>query len=104
MVDSLRTTGKLPGNFVTKDEARKLGWEEGKSVTAFLGDKRIGGDTFNDTFGELPKADGRTWKEADIGLKSTGKRSSERILYSNDGKVYITTDHYKTYHPYPDAD
>ncbi|MGG4217611.1 ribonuclease domain-containing protein [Paenibacillus jamilae] len=87
----------LPGNYITKIEARKLGWEpsEGNLEKVAPG-KSIGGDVFRNREGLLPKKKGRIWYEADINY-SGGVRGSDRILYSNDGLIYKTTDHYRTF-------
>ena len=93
--------GKLPDNFITKAEAEKLGWIPGKDLSEFASGKSIGGDIFenraNKVTGQklLPDREGRIWHEADIGYKS-GVRGSERIIYSNDGAIYKTPDHYGT--------
>ncbi|HDK7166201.1 TPA: hypothetical protein PTV44_000003 [Clostridium botulinum] len=89
--------GKLPDNFITKLEARKIGWNQ---KTGNLGNiapgKSIGGDIFRNKEGLLPNTKNRVWYEADINYTS-GHRGSDRILYSNDGLIYKTTDHYKTF-------
>ena len=58
--------------------------------------KSIGGDVFRNAEGKLPSSPGRTWFEADINYTS-GFRGSDRIIYSNDGLIYKTTDHYNTF-------
>ena len=58
--------------------------------------KSIGGSTFYNDDGLLPEADGRTWKECDINYTG-GFRGSERIVFSNDGLIYYTNDHYQTF-------
>lgn len=91
--------GELPDNFITKKEARKLGWEPEKgNLHKVAPGKSIGGDVFRNREGLLPKKEGRVWYEADINYQG-GPRGSERILYSNDGLIYKTTDHYKTFTP-----
>ncbi|MBT2770867.1 hypothetical protein J7J47_01300 [Halomonas sp. ISL-60] len=88
---------ELPENYITKREARDLGWNpsEGNLEKVAPG-KSIGGDVFQNREGLLPKKKGRTWYEADINY-SGGTRGSDRILYSNDGLIYKTTDHYRTF-------
>ncbi|WP_110822670.1 ribonuclease domain-containing protein [Paenibacillus illinoisensis] len=88
---------ELPDNYITKKEARALGWEpsEGNLQDVAPG-KSIGGDIFQNREGLLPKKKGRTWYEADINY-SAGTRGSDRILYSSDGLIYKTTDHYRTF-------
>ncbi len=93
----LREYGKLPPNFLTKNEAKQLGWDAQKrNLHKVAPDMSIGGDRFGNYEGLLPKAKGRTWYEADINY-SSGARGADRILYSNDGLIYMTTDHYKTF-------
>lgn len=88
---------ELPPNYITKNEARELGWEpsEGNLHEVAPG-KSIGGDVFRNREGLLPNKKGRIWYEADIHY-SGGRRGSDRILYSNDGLIYQTTDHYKSF-------
>ncbi|PEZ03303.1 hypothetical protein CN326_18410 [Bacillus sp. AFS018417] len=101
LVDSLRQTGKLPSNFVTKVDAAQNGWRPGKAVNNYVPGGQIGGDVFQNTTQVLPAALGRVWYEADVGLSNTMSRSKQpgtRLLYSNDGLMYITYDHYNTVH------
>ena len=87
--------GYLPHNFMTKNEARDLGWEGG-SLEPFAPGMCIGGDKFGNYEGLLPDADGRKYTECDI--NSLGKkRGAERIVFSNDGLIYYTGDHYETF-------
>ncbi|KAF6617130.1 guanyl-specific ribonuclease Sa [Paenibacillus jamilae] len=87
----------LPGNYITKKEARKLGWEPSEvNLEKVAPGKSIGGDVFRNREGLLPEKKGRIWYEADINY-SGGTRGSDRILYSNDGLIYKTTDHYRTF-------
>jgi hypothetical protein len=88
--------GKLPDNFITKAEARKLGWDSG-SVEVYAPGKCIGGDRFGNYEGLLPDAPGRVWTECDIDTLGGGSRGAKRIVFSNDGLVYYTHDHYKTF-------
>ena len=88
--------GKLPDNFITKDEARKLGWDGG-SVEPYAPGKCIGGDRFGNYEGLLPDAPGRTWTECDIDTLDGGSRGAKRIVFSSDGLIYYTHDHYETF-------
>ncbi len=88
---------KLPSNFITKKEAQKLGWENSKGNLAQVAPgKSIGGDYFGNYEGNLPEKDGRDYYECDINYES-GYRGSERIVYSDDGLIYYTADHYETF-------
>lgn len=88
--------GKLPANFITKDEARDLGWEGG-SVEKYAPGKAIGGDRFGNYEGQLPKKKGRTYTECDIDTDDYHSRGSRRIVFSNDGLIYYTHDHYENF-------
>ena len=88
---------ELPENFITKKEATNLGWESKEGNLWDVTDKNsIGGDKFGNREGILPKAEGRQYYECDINYEG-GFRGSERIVYSNDGLIYYTEDHYKTF-------
>ena len=88
--------GMLPDNFITKDEARGYGWDGG-SVEPYAPGKCIGGDKFGNYEGLLPDAPGRTWTECDIDTLGGGSRGAKRIVFSNDGLIYYTHDHYETF-------
>lgn len=90
--------GCLPSNFVTKDEAKQAGWEGG-SLEKYLPGKCIGGDRFGNREGLLPDAPGRTWTECDINTLGASSRGAERIVFSNDGLIYYTGDHYDSFEP-----
>lgn len=87
---------KLPGNFITKQEARNLGWEGG-SLEAYAPGKCIGGDKFGNFEGLLPEAEGRSYRECDIDTLGADSRGAKRIVYSNDGLIYYTEDHYASF-------
>ncbi len=90
--------GKLPGNFITKAEAKKLGWgDRYGSVDDAAPGKSIGGDRFGNREGLLPKKTGRTYTECDIDTRGKKSRGAKRIVLSNDGLVYYTGDHYETF-------
>lgn len=93
----LHTYGKLPSNFITKKEAKELGWvsSEGNLEEVAPG-KSIGGDKFGNYDKMLPEEDGRTFWECDIDYDG-GFRNSKRIVYSNDGLIFYTEDHYVTF-------
>ena len=92
----IHTYGRLPDNFITKDEARDLGWEGG-SLEDYAPGKCIGGDRFGNYEGLLPKAKGRTWTECDIDTLGAEKRGAKRIVFSDDGLIYYTDDHYESF-------
>lgn len=87
----------LPDYYITKKQARQSGWCDWKgNLNQVLPNKMIGGDTYKNREGRLPDKAGRTWYEADINY-TKGYRNQERILYSNDGLVFVTYDHYQTF-------
>ncbi|MCY8484303.1 hypothetical protein MOC97_02155 [Bacillus atrophaeus] len=86
----------MPENYINKGEARKLGWESKKgNLSKVAPGKSIGGDIYKNREKRLPEAKNTVWREADINY-ITGYRGNVRLLYSNDGLIYKTTDHYKT--------
>ena len=88
--------GCLPSNFITKEEARVLGWEGG-GLDDYAYGKCIGGDRFGNYEGLLPDASGRTWTECDIDTMHKDSRGAKRIVFSNDGLIYYTNDHYESF-------
>lgn len=97
IADYIFAHGTLPDNFLTKSEARQLGWDSSQNyVSDVAPGYSIGGDRFGNYEGLLPDASGRKWYEADANY-TAGPRGAERILYSSDGLVYYTSDHYQTF-------
>ena len=88
--------GHLPENFITKSEARALGWSGG-GLDDFDYGKCIGGDRFGNNEGLLPEASGRTYYECDIDTLHEDDRGAKRIVFSNDGLIYYTEDHYDSF-------
>ena len=89
--------GHLPSNFITKRQAKELGWvsSEGNLEEVAPG-MSIGGDYFGNYEGILPESNDRDYYECDIDFDGT-YRNSKRIVYSNDGLIYYTEDHYETF-------
>lgn len=92
----IHTYGHLPDNFITKDEARDLGWTGG-NVEAYAPEMAIGGDVFGNYEGLLPRARGRVYYECDIDTLGYRSRGSRRIIFSNDGLIYYTGNHYESF-------
>lgn len=91
------TYGHLPGNYITKKEAEELGWVSSRGNLAEVAPgKSIGGDRFGNREGLLPEKSGRKYYECDIDYVS-GTRNAKRIIFSNDGLVYYTEDHYESF-------
>ena len=92
----IHTYGKLPGNFITKAAAEGLGWSGG-GLDKYLKNACIGGDRFGNYEGLLPKKQGRTYTECDIDTMGASARGAKRIVFSNDGLIYYTDDHYESF-------
>lgn len=88
------TYGCLPDNFMTKAEARKLGWEGG-GLDDFAPGMCIGGDHFGNYEGLLPED--RDYTECDIDTLGRNSRGAKRIVFSEDGLIYYTEDHYESF-------
>ena len=88
--------GHLPSNYITKKEAEALGWTGG-SLEPYAPGKSIGGSRFGNYEGLLPEKAGRKYTECDIGTKGKKSRGAKRIVYSNDGLIYYTDDHYESF-------
>ncbi len=92
----IHTYGHLPPNFMTKKEAEAAGWSGG-ALDRVVPGMCIGGDRFGNYEGLLPKAKGRQWTECDINTLGAKSRGPERIVFSNDGLIYYTPDHYESF-------
>lgn len=92
----IHTYGHLPDNYITKKEAEKLGWSGG-SLEPYAPGKCIGGSRFGNYEGLLPEKDGRSYTECDIDTLGAEKRGAKRIVFSNDGLIYYTNDHYESF-------
>ncbi len=88
--------GHLPDNYITKKEAEALGWSGG-SLEPYAPGKCIGGSRFGNYEGLLPAAEGRKYTECDIDTLGAKSRGAKRIVFSNDGLIYYTGDHYETF-------
>lgn len=90
------TYSHLPDNYITKKEAQALGWNGG-SLEPYAPGKSIGGDRFGNREGVLPKKSGRNYTECDIDTRGKKSRGAKRIVFSNDGLIYYTEDHYESF-------
>ena len=97
LADYIFEYGKLPENFITKKEAQARGWQD---QYRYVGDiepgRCIGGDYFGNYERKLPVVKGRKYYEADCFYQG-GPRNEYRIIYSTDGHVWFTGDHYETF-------
>ena len=93
----IHTYNRLPGNYITKKEAEELGWQSSKgNLWEVAPGKSIGGSYFGNYEGLLPDKKGRKYYECDIDFDGA-YRNAKRIIYSNDGLIFYTQDHYKTF-------
>lgn len=93
----IKNHGTLPEYYISYADAKKQGWNKGKNLSDFVLGKMIYNGIYNNLNGHLPVSENRVWYEADINYK-TGKRNSQRILWSNDGLIFVTYDHYDTFY------
>ncbi|MVB09461.1 ribonuclease [Caprobacter fermentans] len=94
---AVKNTGKLPPNYITKKQAINLGWISWQgNLNKVAPGKSIGGEVYQNRNGHLPQEFGRVWYEADINYDN-GLRNSQRLLFSNDGLIFATYDHYMTF-------
>lgn len=93
----LRAQQRLPDYYLTKKQARARGWDPASgNLCDLLEGYAIGGDHFSNRERKLPAASGREWFEADLDY-NCGRRNARRLLYSSDGLIYVSYDHYKTF-------
>lgn len=97
VIGYLKRYKKLPNYYLTKAEAKKLGWlPHQANLCEVLPGRAIGGDFFGNREGKLPKRKGLKYYEADVNY-NCGRRNTDRIIYSDEGDIYLTKDHYKTF-------
>ncbi len=90
----------LPGDlYVTKREARGLGWHPGEDICPWLGGRMIGGDLFDNRERALP--DAKRYREADLDEEDCGRRGAKRLIFDESGDVWITIDHYRSFQQVP---
>ena len=89
--------GHLPKNYITKSKAKSLGWPGGGSLEPYAPGCSIGGDYYGNYEGLLPKKKGRKYTECDIDTQGKKNRGAKRIVFSNDGLIYYTDDHYESF-------
>lgn len=95
IINYVKQNNQLPDYYITKNEAKKLGWNPSHgNLCEVLPGKAIGGDHFGNREGKLPKDE--KYFEADVNY-SCGNRNSDRIVFTKNGEVYLTKDHYKSF-------
>ena len=94
----LKYKGVLPNYYVSRFEAKAKGWNPKLlNFSKACPEQMLAGGIYRNDDGHLPEKTGRIWHEADINYKY-GRRNSQRVLYSNDGLIFVTYDHYYTFH------
>ena len=83
---------ELPDNYITKKEARSLGWEGG-TPERYLEGSAIGGDSFGNREGLLPEG---KYTECDLYTLGKDERGAERLVFTDD-EYYYTGDHYASF-------
>ena len=99
-VTALRRDGRLPDRYLTKEAAARAGWKPGDDLCRVAPGKAMGGDRFGNRERRLPAASGRLWYEADLDF-NCGRRGAKRLLWSNDGLIYVSVDHYQNFKRVP---
>ncbi|ANF51646.1 ribonuclease N [Chryseobacterium glaciei] len=95
VISYVKQNHRLPDYYITKNEARKQGWDPSKgNLCDVLPGKAIGGDKFNNREGSLPKDE--KYFEADVNY-NCGNRNADRIIFTKNGDVYLTKNHYKSF-------
>lgn len=97
-VQSLRANGHLPPRYITKEEATAHGWHGGGLCTLWP-DHVIGGDVF-DNAGRVLPGPAQGYREADVD-ETCRSRGPKRLIFSNDGAIYLSPDHYRHFIPVP---
>lgn len=90
--------GRLPDNFITKSQAKSYGWKSGRRLEDYAPGMCIGGDRFYNKEGLLPSSG--TYYECDIDTLGQKNRGAKRIVFSSDGRIYYTSDHYASFYQY----
>ncbi|SHG66048.1 ribonuclease [Chryseobacterium oranimense] len=95
VINYVKQNHRLPDYYITKNEARKLGWNASKgNLCEVLPGRAIGGDKFGNRENQLPQ--GEKYYEADVNY-SCGNRNADRIIFTRNGDVYLTKNHYKSF-------
>lgn len=95
VINYVKSNHELPDYYITKSESRKQGWvpSEGNLCDVLPG-KAIGGDKFSNREKTLPS--GKQYFEADVNY-NCGNRNADRIVFTKEGEVYLTKNHYKSF-------
>ena len=93
----LKYYGKLPEYYISPEQLGELGWDYGDRPSQYVSGKMLGGGIYENENRKLPTKPGRVWYEADINY-TPGRRNLHRIVWSSDGLIFVTYDHYHTFY------
>lgn len=93
----IKNNKRLPDYNISREQLEALGWRYGDRPSKFAPGRMFGGDIYDNSDRLLPSKIGRVWYEADINY-TLGRRNLHRILWSNDGLIFVTYDHYHTFY------
>lgn len=97
VINYIKANGELPDYYITKSEAKSMGWVPSKgNLCEVAPGKAIGGDIWTNRQKSLPTKSGRKYFEADLNY-NCGNRNADRVVFSNDGLVFVTFDHYRSF-------
>lgn len=86
----------LPLYYITAEELIRLGWRDGNKPSRYAPGKMFTGGIYYNSNSKLPSSPGRIWYEADLNYYG-GRRNSHRIVWSDNGLIFVTFDHYLTF-------
>ena len=93
----LKYYGKLPEYYISPEQLGALGWKKNERPSQYVSERMLGGGVYDNKDRKLPDKIGRIWYEGDINY-TPGRRNLHRILWSNDGLIFVTYDHYYTFY------
>ena len=93
----LKYYGELPEYYISPEQLGELGWVQGDRPSQYVSGRMLGGGVYDNKNRKLPVKPGRVWYEADINY-TPGRRNLHRIIWSNDGLIFVTYDHYHTFY------
>ncbi|MBR5451570.1 MAG: phage head morphogenesis protein [Clostridia bacterium] len=93
----LKNQKGLPDYYISKEELKALGWNPGERPSQYAPGKMLTMGIYKNSDGRLPETENRVWYEADINY-TPGRRNQHRVVWSNDGLIFVTYDHYRTFY------
>lgn len=87
--------GQLPNNFITKGSQET--WMVRRQFRTLRPRQMYWRRLFWQLRKSSPVVSGRTYHECDIDTLNAKSRGAKRIIYSDDGQIYYTDNHYKSF-------